>query len=195
LEFWSFDGLVVEGVGCKSGPFPFFFFQFYIREWAIAKAPRFLPLASFEAMNKARVVGGESLFEKLGGQYADGTPIESVPISMRRAKSIADHLHRMFNTRKGSVPHLPDYGLPDINEIYRKLPGSLKDLEETIIILTTKYEPRLERVRVRSVPTAPTEFKLNFEMSASIKGGDRILFKTSFSSTGESDVQAVGKSL
>lgn len=131
----------------------------------------------------------ESLFEKLADQYADGTPISAVPLEYRRAKSIADHLWRMFNTRQGSIPHLADYGLPDITEIYRKLPASLKELETTILALTNKYEPRLERVRIRPLPTQPHEFKLSFELSASVRGGDRISFQTNFNTTGETSVQ------
>lgn len=131
----------------------------------------------------------ESLFEKLADQYADGTPISAVPMEYRRAKSIADHLWRMFNTRQGSIPHLADYGLPDISEIYRKLPASLKEMETTILNLTTKYEPRLERIRIRPLPTQPNEFKLSFELSASIKGGERISFQTNFNTSGETSVQ------
>jgi len=131
----------------------------------------------------------ESLFEKLADQYADGTPVSAVPQAYRRAKSISDHLWRMFNTRQGSIPHLADYGLPDISEIYRRLPASLKELETTILNLTTKYEPRLERVRIRPLPTAPQEFRLSFELSAVIRGGERISFQTSFNSTGETSVQ------
>jgi type VI secretion system protein len=140
-------------------------------------------------MAEARSHLPESLFEKLADQYADGTAIGSVPQAYRRAKSIADHLWRMFNTRQGALPHLPDYGLPDISEIYRKLPASLKELETTILSLVTKYEPRLERVRIRPLPTAPNEFRLSFELSASVKGGERISFQTSFTTTGETHVQ------
>ena len=131
----------------------------------------------------------ESLFEKLADQYADGTAISAVPAEYRRAKSIADHLWRMFNTRQGSIPHLADYGLPDISEIYRKMPASLKELETTILTLTNKYEPRLERVRIRPLATTPLEFKVSFELSAVVKGGERISFQTSFSTSGETHVQ------
>lgn len=131
----------------------------------------------------------ESLFEKLADQFADGTAIAAVPQEYRRAKSIADHLWRMFNTRQGALPHLPDYGLPDISEIYRKLPASIKDLETTILSLVAKYEPRLERVRLRPLPTTPQEFRLSFELSASVRGGDRISFQTSFTTTGETHIQ------
>jgi type VI secretion system protein len=140
-------------------------------------------------MAEARSNLPESLFEKLADQYADGTAISAVPHAYRRAKSIADHLWRMFNTRQGALPHLPDYGLPDISEIYRKLPASLKELETTIMTLVTKYEPRLDRVRIRPLPTQPNEFRLSFELSASVKGGERISFQTSFTTTGETHVQ------
>jgi type VI secretion system protein len=140
-------------------------------------------------MAGARSTRSESLFEKLADQYADGTPIGAVPQEYRRAKSIADHLWRMFNTRQGALPHLPDYGLPDISEIYRKLPASLKELETIILSLVTKYEPRLERVRIRPLPTTPLEFRLSFELSATVRGGDRISFQTNFHTSGETNVQ------
>jgi len=140
-------------------------------------------------MAGARSNLSESLFEKLADQYADGTPVSAVPAEYRRAKSIADHLWRMFNTRQGSIPHLDDYGLPDISEIYRKLPSSLKELETTILNLINKYEPRLERVRIRPLPTLPHEFRLSFELAAVVRGGERISFQTSFTTTGETSVQ------
>ncbi len=131
----------------------------------------------------------ESLFEKLADQYADGTPIQSVDPEDRRAKSICDHLWRMFNTRQGTIPNLPDYGLPDISEIYRKMPASLKELEKIILNLCNKYEPRLERVRIRPIAAEPNEHRLCFELNGAIRGGERISFQTSFASTGQSSVQ------
>jgi len=84
---------------------------------------------------------------------------------------------------------MPDYGLPDISEVYRKLPAGLKDLEQTLLSLTARYEPRLEKVRIRPLPASPHEFRLSFELSAVMKGGDRIAFQTSFTPTGETRVQ------
>jgi type VI secretion system protein len=99
----------------------------------------------------------------------------------------------MYNTRRGTLPNLPDYGLPDINEIYQRLPVSLKELEQTLLEITAKYEPRLERVRIRAMPVPPQEFKLSFELSASIRGGERVLFQTSFTAQGLSTVEAIGR--
>ena len=139
-------------------------------------------------MAASQKYSGESLFEKISGQFVDGTKTENIPERERRVKSISEHLWRMFNTRQGSVPHLDDYGLPDITEVYRNLPDSLLQLEKSILKLTHKYEPRLEKVTVRPIPVDALEFKLSFELSATIKGGERIRFKTSFESSGKTDV-------
>jgi len=144
-------------------------------------------------MPKSPVAPTESLFERISGQYADGTLVEAVPRDFRRAKSIADHLWRLYNTRRGTLPHLPDYGLPDINEIYQRLPGSLKEFEQTLLEITAKYEPRLERVKIRAVPVSNHEFKLSFELSAVIRGGERVLFQTHFDSAGLPQVEAAGR--
>ena len=60
---------------------------------------------------------------------------------------------------------------------------------QVVLNLCTKYEPRLERVRIRPLATTPLEFRLSFELSAAMKGGDRISFQTSFTSNGETHVQ------
>ncbi len=147
----------------------------------------------FSWMPKPTTSSRESLFERISGQFADGTPVDAVPGEFRRAKSIADHLWRLYNTRRGTLAHLPDYGLPDINDIYQRLPGSLKQLEQTLLEITAKYEPRLERAKIRAVPVANHEFKLSFELSAVIRGGERVLFQTHFDSAGLPKVEAVGR--
>ena len=38
--------------------------------------------------------------------------------------NIREHLTCLLNSRCGSVSHLPDYGLPDLADIYRELPYS-----------------------------------------------------------------------
>ncbi len=131
---------------------------------------------------------GESLFEKLVGRYSDGTKLETLPLNVRRTKSIADHLTRMLNTRQGSVPHLPDYGIPDIAEIYRMLPGSMKQLEEMVLRTVKKYEPRLNNVRIREIATEANEFRLAFEVMGNLSDGSKIALQTSFTSIGQTNV-------
>ena len=61
-------------------------------------------------------------------------------------QSIQRNLNFLLNTRQGSLQHLPDYGLPDLGEIYRGLPCSVDNFLTTLIKTVRKYEPRLSDV-------------------------------------------------
>ncbi|HLV33169.1 MAG TPA: type VI secretion system baseplate subunit TssE [Chitinispirillaceae bacterium] len=130
----------------------------------------------------------QGLFESLTGEFLDNTPIDSTPVKNRRIKSIMDHLNRMFNTRKGSLPHLKDYGLPDISEIYRKMPHGIKELQEAIQRAVEIYEPRMENVQVMQKDSEDLKFKLIFIISGEMKNGGAVLFQTTFTSMGNSSI-------
>jgi type VI secretion system lysozyme-like protein len=131
----------------------------------------------------------ESLFEKISQHYADGTPLNSVPQEVRLVKSISDHVKRLLNTRKGTVPHMPDYGLTDVSEIYSNLPGSIEQLQREMTALIKKYEPRLEKIGVEVLPFDPYSFKIDFNIHGVIKGGQRVFLTTAFSANGQVSVE------
>jgi len=129
----------------------------------------------------------QGLFESLTGHFLDKTKVEDVPVKNRRIMSLMDHLNRMFNTREGSITHLQDYGLPDISEIYRKMPHGIEELQEAIKRSVEKYEPRMHRVKV--LPRdAGEKFKLVFIISGELKGGGVVRFQTTFTSMGNSSI-------
>jgi type VI secretion system protein len=129
------------------------------------------------------------MFESLTGHFLDATPIESVPQSHRRIASIMDHLNRMFNTREGSVAHLSDYGLPDVSDVYRRMPDGIEELQEAIKKAIEKYEPRLENVRVVQADSEGKGSRLAFILSGELKGGGGLVrFQTMFTSIGQSSI-------
>ena len=130
----------------------------------------------------------QALFENLTGHFLDGRPVDSVPAQSRGIMSIMDHLNRLFNTRKGSLPHLKDYGLPDISEIYRKMPHGIEELQKAIKRTVEKYEPRLRKVKVTERETDPKDFKLVFILSGELAEGGLVRFQTTFTSTGNSSI-------
>jgi type VI secretion system protein len=130
----------------------------------------------------------QALFENLTGHFLNGTPVESVPAQNRGIMSIMDHLNRLFNTRKGSLMHLKDYGLPDISEIYRKMPHGIEELQKAIKRTVEKYEPRLRKVKVTERETDPKDFKLVFILSGELAEGGLVRFQTTFTSTGNSSI-------
>jgi type VI secretion system protein len=133
----------------------------------------------------------QGLFESLTGHFLDATPVESVPKSNRMVISIMDHLRRLFNTREGTLPHLVDYGLPDITEVYRKMPHGIDELRQAIKRSVERYEPRLKNVRITPKDAHPLEFKMVFIVSAELRsGGGLVRFQTTFSSMGNSSIAA-----
>jgi type VI secretion system protein len=131
----------------------------------------------------------QGLFESLTGNYLDGTPVDAVTTSKnRRVRSIMDHLNRLFNTRQGSLTHLHDYGLPDISEVYRRMPDGVEDLRDAVKRAVERYEPRLKRVRVVKRDSDVKDFKLVFIVSGELKEGGLVRFETSFSSLGNSSI-------
>ena len=130
----------------------------------------------------------QGLFESLSGSFADGASVDSVPAASRRMRSIMDHLNRMFNTRAGSLAHLPEYGLPDISEIYRRLPDGMTELRDAIRLTVEKYEPRLRRVKVVEREREKGDIRLSYLITAEFAEGGAVRFQTTFTGTGNSSV-------
>lgn len=87
--------------------------------------------------------------------------------------SIVEHLQLILNTKQGSVPIGLDYGLPDLTELLRSYPDSIRDFERSIRSTIQKYEPRLTMVRVKLVPQDEDPFVLNFQISARLIHNNR----------------------
>jgi len=67
-------------------------------------------------------------------------------------EDIRSHLNFLLLCRQGSHKHLPDYGLPDITQVYQNLPDSINDFIKAIQTTITRYEPRLNDVTVQFKP-------------------------------------------
>ena len=105
-------------------------------------------------------------------------------------ESIADNLGRLLNTRRGSIEHLPEYGLPDLTEIYRDVPESIVALREAVREAVTAFEPRLRRVQVTHHATDPYDMQIVLVLHGELPDRQRVEFRTTFSSA---DVVRVGR--
>lgn len=130
-----------------------------------------------------------SLFEVLSGQFVDGRSVREVHESEHLVLSILGNLNRLFNTRQGSIGHLPDLGLPDITEIYRDIPDSIGKLRRAIAEAVERYEPRLRRVQVQPLEKEEGTSRLTFLLTAELLDRQRVRFQTTFSSTEAAQVQ------
>lgn len=120
------------------------------------------------------------LFEVLRGRFSDGTPLEDLPDQQHRIRSVIDNLNRLFNSRQGTIGHLPDYGLPNLSEIYRDAPETIDVFRAAIRETVEKYEPRMRRVRVTHQPSGPHAGRLVFLLTGELVDGERVQFETTF---------------
>ncbi|MFC1716202.1 type VI secretion system baseplate subunit TssE [Candidatus Poribacteria bacterium] len=128
------------------------------------------------------------LLEGITGRFFSG---ESVPPRGGRVQSIKEHLATLLNTRRGSLPHLPDYGLPDSSQVSMKDRVAIskfgKEIEDTV----KKYEPRLIHVRVKPTeeePESTSDFRLGFLLEARVIN-ESTRFHAFFSASGSADVE------
>ncbi|MEM9996413.1 MAG: type VI secretion system baseplate subunit TssE [Bacteroidota bacterium] len=131
------------------------------------------------------------LFEMVEGRFHDGRPLSGVVRSEYRIQSIISNLNRLFNTRRGSIQHLPDYGLPDLSTVYRDMPYSLEGLRRTVRLAVEQYEPRLRRVRVTQPDGEgldPIHLRIRFIVTGDIARGERVEFETRFEPQGGTQV-------
>ncbi|WP_313055056.1 type VI secretion system baseplate subunit TssE [Pseudomonas lopnurensis] len=105
------------------------------------------------------MTGYGSLFERLGGETARRVGWSREIAAMA---SVAAHLSKMLSTRAGSVQTLPDYGLPDLNDMRLSLHDSLQQARAAIERFIEAYEPRLSQVRVVSLPRDHDLLRLAF---------------------------------
>ncbi|MAQ94415.1 hypothetical protein B1759_08800 [Rubrivirga sp. SAORIC476] len=121
-----------------------------------------------------------ALFDVLESRFGGVTPVASVSPDEHRVHSIVGNLQRLLNTRQGSVPHLPDYGLPDLSSIRRD--GTYDILRKAIRQAVMDYEPRLAHVRVEPRDADPYKMRVTFVISGEVEPGHRIRLETTFGS-------------
>jgi type VI secretion system protein len=122
------------------------------------------------------------LIDVLNGGFLNGVRLDDADGLQQRILSILDNLNRLFNSRRGSIAHLPDYGLPDITQVYRDLPYSIEGLRGAIREAVEKYEPRLRRVRVEHQKGDPYAMRITFILTAEMTRGQKVQFQTTFAS-------------
>ncbi|MCY1519750.1 type VI secretion system lysozyme-like protein [compost metagenome] len=100
-----------------------------------------------------------SLLERLSGE---ATRRKGWSLEQAAMDSVATHLSRMLSTRAGSVQTLPDYGLPDLNDMRLSQHDSRQQARMSIEHFIQAYEPRLAEVQVNALPHGHDPLILSF---------------------------------
>ncbi len=84
-------------------------------------------------------------------------------------RSVIVHLGHVLNTRRGSVPIDPDFGMQDFGHLDAgAAPLGIAELEAQLQSMIERYEPRLLRPRVRLREDQSDALCLRFDLEASI---------------------------
>ncbi len=93
--------------------------------------------------------------------------------------SVLEHLRVMCSTRQGTMLTRPDFGVCDVSEMLHSFPDAIADMARSIRHTIQTYEPRLQNVRIRHVPTE--DLTLRFEITgqlAASSGKSAVAFET-----------------
>lgn len=93
--------------------------------------------------------------------------------------SIRDHLQRLFNSRRGSLTHLPHYGMPDIAALYLDLPYTSDRIMASLRQCVDDFEPRLGHLQVRAIHREEDLDVTQFELSGKTPQGRRVKYVVS----------------
>jgi len=104
------------------------------------------------------------------------------------SRSVLAHVQKMLNVRQGNVAALPDFGLPDINDLAHRHGNPVPELKKAIKQCIEHFEPRLTKVRVRYAPDPAAPLDLRFEVAGQVnaEGGQSspMVFETTVNGAG-----------
>jgi type VI secretion system protein len=131
---------------------------------------------------------GPSLYDKLLGQIG-GQPLDAYDDRTLEILSVQQNIRRILNARAGALKHLPDYGLPDLTNIYKALPASAHRLKQQMEATLLVYEPRIRSIDVVYIDNPDPGVLVSYEMTCHLKKAGLVRFGTYFEPPGRMRVQ------
>lgn len=131
---------------------------------------------------------GPSLYEMLLG-HIDGEALDDHDDNTLEILSVQANIRRILNTRAGALKHVPDYGLPDLTEVYRNLPASVHDLRNQMEGTLLKFEPRLQSVGIEINDKPDPGLLVSFTMVCKLRKTGLVRFGTYFEPPGKMHVE------
>ena len=106
----------------------------------------------------------------------------------RLTDSVLANLKRVLNSRHGIAMIREDYGIPDISDLIHSFPEANARMRLAVKTSIEKFEPRLRRVRVKSVENEDEPLALHLEITAELVTEDErasVAFETKITPEGE----------
>lgn len=99
--------------------------------------------------------------------------------------SIVENLRMILTTRRGSVQHLPDFGVSDILQIYIRSDNPIESLKQELKQVILKYEPRISEVIMDTSEFDQKTLRAALKIIVKVKDSpNKEILLTEFSTTG-----------
>lgn len=115
----------------------------------------------------------ERLLERISNTGYDDPDRRGLTDLELTQRSIRNHLIRVLNTRQGSAQMDVEYGLPDYSSMASRFSTenqeTVQDIAHNVKTAIDKYEPRLERARVKFLDKKEFEITMTMEIEADLR--------------------------
>ena len=116
---------------------------------------------------------------------ADANQYDQLTEDQKLRSSIIENLRMVLSTRQGSVQHLPNFGMPDILQLYFDSGNTIDPVRKVIRQVILKYEPRIGDVEIQKSDFDKESMRITLKIITSIKDSpNKEIFLTEFSTTG-----------
>ncbi|GFZ98878.1 type VI secretion system baseplate subunit TssE [Dyella caseinilytica] len=135
---------------------------------------------------------GPSLYELLSGHIGE-VSLDTHDEATQEILSVMENLKQILNTRAGALKHLPDYGLPDLSQIYRALPASAHLLKTQMQKTLLSYEPRIRAIDLELLQDTDPGMLVSYDLTCHLKKGGLVRYGTHFEPSGRAFMHLRGR--
>lgn len=131
------------------------------------------------------VLLGQFISEVLNPDEIGPQQFERLTEDQKLSLSIVENLRMILTTRRGSILHLPDFGISDILQIYLSSDNPVESLKKEIKEVILKYEPRISEVQMQTSEFDQKTLRASLKIIIKVKDSPNTeILLTEFSTTG-----------
>ena len=131
------------------------------------------------------ILVGQFISEVINPDEIGPQQFEHLTEDQKLSLSIIENLRMILTTRRGSILHLPDFGISDILQIYLASDNPVESLKQEIKDVILKYEPRISEVQIQNSEFDQKSIRASLKIIIKIKdSSNKEILLTEFSTTG-----------
>ncbi len=128
---------------------------------------------------------GQFVSEVVNPDEIGSQQFENLTEDQKLSLSIIENLRMILTTRRGSILHLPDFGISDILQIYLASDNPVESLKQEIKDVILKYEPRISEVQIQNSEFDQKTLRASLKIIIKVKdSSNKEILLTEFSTTG-----------